>query len=165
MKKILRILFNRNTLMLCIINLLLADTAIFSLILLFMTAISREELIWAGYALIIIIARLFILPVFYNWFKNIAKDKYIQDFLYKLRYSRKTKLLVLFLSPIPFIIEIYLLSNGYTTILKELLREIATLYIYSLFCGLLGSYVVLFIYWFIEDKIKSFKKSVTEPQP
>ena len=105
------------------------------------------------------VGRLFILPNFYNWFAGFAKDKYIQDFLYGLRHSLKVKLLVAILSPIPFIIECFILSNCAESDFWGLLEGIITLYIFSLFAGLLGSYIVLYIYWYIEDKIKDRKEN------
>lgn len=156
MKKVLGILLNRDMLLLIIVNLLLADTAIFSFFLLAKGSI-LGNFTDLGYALIIMIIRLFVLPIFYNLLKNHTKDKYIQKFLYKLKYSAKTKLLILILSPIPFIIE-FLAIFGSVKSGLELLAGIGTLYLYSLFCGLFGSYLVLFIYWYIEDKIKKVKK-------
>jgi len=154
MKKILKILFTRDILLLIIVNLLLADTAIFSFFLMFAGAISRE-FIYIDYALMIMTIRLFVLPIFYNLLKKYTKNKCVQDFLYKLRYSIKTRLLILILSPIPFIIECLILFRNAN--LLELLSSIIPFYILSLFCGLFGSYLVLFLYWYIEDKIKNFK--------
>lgn len=145
--------------MLILVNLLLADTAIFSFFLMFAGAISRE-LIYIDYALMIMTIRLFVLPIFYNLLKKYTKDKCVQDFLYKLRYSIKTRLLILSLSPIPFIIESLILFGNAN--LLELLSSIIPFYILSLFCGLFGSYIVLFIYWDIEDKIKNFKNNDTD---
>ena len=129
MKKIARVLLNRDMLMLYIVNFLLADTAIF------------------------------VLPNFYNWFVGFAKEKYIQDFLYGLRYSIKVKILVAILSPIPFIIECFILSNCAESDFWGLFDGIITLYIFSLFAGLLGSYVILYMYWYINDKIKNSKEN------
>lgn len=65
MKKIVRILFNRNMLMLYIVNFLLADTAIFVLFLLILAGF-LEKYIYLILAIIIMIGRLFVLPNFYN---------------------------------------------------------------------------------------------------
>ena len=154
MKKIVRVLLNRNMLMLYIVNFLLADPAIYVFFLL-MAAAFLEKYNYFILAIIISVGRLFILPNFYNWFAGFAKDKYIQDFLYGLRHSLKVKLLVAILSPIPFIIEFFILSNCAESDFGGLLEGIITLYVFSLFAGLLGSYIVLYIYWYIEDKIKN----------
>ena len=151
MKKIVRILLNRNMLMLYIVNFLLADTAIFVLFLLILAGF-LEKYIYLILAIIIMIGRLFVLPNFYNWFVRFAKDEYIQKFLYKIRQSMKVKLLVAILSPIPFIIECFLLFNFAESNFLEIFKGIITLYAFSLFAGLLGSYLVLYLYWFVEDK-------------
>ena len=89
------------------------------------------------------VGRLFILPNFYNWFVGFAKEKYIQDFLYGLRYSIKVKILVAILSPIPFIIECFILSNCAESGFGGLLDGIITLYVFSLFAGLLKPYFTI----------------------
>ena len=156
MQKIARVLLNRDMLMLYIVNFLLADTAIYVFFLV-MVAAFLGKYNYFILAIIISVGRLFILPNFYNWFAEFAKDKYIQDFLYGLRHSLKVKLLVAILSPIPFIIECFILSNCAEYGFGGLLDGIITLYVFSLFAGLLGSYVMLYIYWYIEDKIKNSK--------
>lgn len=78
--------------------------------------------------------------------------------MYGLKYSIKVKILVAILSPIPFIIECFILSNGAESDFWGLFDGIITLYIFSLFAGLLGSYIVLYIYWFIEEKINKSDK-------
>ena len=153
MKKIARVLLNRNMLLFYIVNFLLADPAIYVFFLV-MAAAFLEKYNYFILAIIISIGRLFILPNFYNWFAGFAKDKYIQDFLYGLRHSLIVKLLVAILSPIPFIIECFILSDCVESDFWGLLDGITTLYVFSLFAGLLGSYIVLYIYWCIEDKIK-----------
>ena len=154
MKKIARVLLNRNMLLFYIVNFLLADPAIYVFFLV-MAAAFLEKYNYFILAIIISIGRLFILPNFYNWFAGFAKDKYIQDFLYGLRHSLKVKLLVAILSPIPFIIECFILSDCVESDFWGLLDGITTLYVFSLFAGLLGSYIILYIYWYIEDKIKN----------
>ena len=156
MKKIARVLLNRDMLMLYIVNFLLADTAIFVFFLV-MAAAFLEKYNYLILAVIIMVGRLFILPNFYNWFVGFAKEKYIQDFLYGLRYSIKVKILVAILSPIPFIIECFILSKCAESGFGGLLDGIITLYVFSLFAGLLGSYVILYMYWYINDKIKNSK--------
>ena len=158
MKKIARVLLNRDMLMLYIVNFLLADTAIFVFFLV-MAAAFLEKYNYFILAVIIMVGRLFILPNFYNWFVGFAKEKYIQDFLYGLRYSIKVKILVAILSPIPFIIECFILSNCAESDFWGLFDGIITLYIFSLFAGLLGSYVILYMYWYINDKIKNSKEN------
>ncbi len=156
MKNIARVLFNRNMLMLYIVNFLLADPAIYVFFLVTVASLFGKYNYFI-LAIIIMIGRLFILPNFYNWFVKFAKDKYIQDFLFALRHSLKVKLLVAILSPIPFIIECFILFHFVESDFQKLFEGIITLYIFSLIAGLLGSYIVLFIWWYIEDKTKNRK--------
>lgn len=158
MKRWIRILFNRNMLMLYIVNLLLADTAIFTMLLM-PKAFLLEKYINLVYIIIIMIARLFVLPNFYSWFKHFAKDRYIQNFLYILKHSIKTQAFVLILSPIPFIIEANIIFQVHIDRFSVLLKNLIGLYIFSMFAGLLGSYLVLYIYWFIEEQVKKTRNS------
>ena len=54
-------------------------------------------------------------------------------------------------------IECFILSNCAESGFEGLLDGIITLYVFSLFAGLLGSYVILYMYWYINDKIKNSK--------
>ena len=56
-------------------------------------------------------------------------------------------------------IECFILSNCAESDFWGLLEGIITLYIFSLFAGLLGSYVILYMYWYINDKIKNSKEN------
>ena len=87
MQKIARVLLNRNMLILYIVNFLLADPAIYVFFLV-MVAAFLGKYNYFILAIIISVGRLFILPNFYNWFAEFAKDKYIQDFLYGLQRER-----------------------------------------------------------------------------
>ena len=98
--------------------------------------------------IVLLIGRLFILPIAYKILENSKNFCLISKFIKILKQSRFLKIVVLILSYyLPCVRGI---PSDYTDFYKN--------FIFSLCAGFLGNYVVLFVYWFIEDKIKQTRE-------
>lgn len=94
---------------------------------------------------IILIGRLFILPYAYKKLENSANYKLVSKFIHKLKQSNYLKLIVLVIAYFIFWpLGCPWFSSGFYGQLIQ-----------SVLLGLVGNYLVLYIYWFIEDKIKN----------
>ena len=100
--------------------------------------------------LLFFLVRLIILPIVYTYLEKNTKHNFIKIFIYKLRTSWFVKFLILLLTLIPTIIDLFCLE-GYFFFDTHLFRS-------ALFLGLFGSYLILFLYWFIVDIIKHIKE-------
>ena len=93
----------------------------------------------------ILIGRLFILPYAYKKLENSANYKLVSKFIHKLKQSNYLKLLVLVIAYFIFWpLGCPWFDSGFYGQLIQ-----------SVLLGLVGNYLVLYIYWFIEDKIKN----------
>ena len=100
---------------------------------------------WIQIILLIVIGRLFILPFAYKKLENSQKYKLVSKFIHKLKQSNYLKLTVLIIAYFifwPFGFPYF--DNGFYGQLIQ-----------SVLLGLVGNYIVLYIYWYIEDKIKN----------
>ena len=100
---------------------------------------------WIQIILLIVIGRLFILPFAYKKLENSQKYKLVSQFIHKLKQSNYLKLTVLIIAYFifwPFGFP-YFDSGFYGQLIQSVLL------------GLAGNYIVLYIYWYIEDKIKN----------
>ena len=97
----------------------------------------------------ILIGRLFILPYAYKKLENSANYKLVSKFIHKLKQSNYLKLLVLVIAYFIFWpLGCPWFSSGFYGQLIQ-----------SVLLGLVGNYLVLYIYWFVEDKIKNRTKT------
>ena len=97
--------------------------------------------------LLIVIGRLFVLPFTYNKLENSQNYKLISKFIHKLKQSNYLKLIVLVIAYFIFWpLGCPWFDSGFYGQLIQ-----------SVFLGLVGNYIVLYIYWYIEDKIKNSK--------
>ena len=95
----------------------------------------------------ILIGRLFILPYAYKKLENSANYKLVSKFIHKLKQSNYLKLIVLVIAYFIFWpLGCPWFDSGFYGQLIQ-----------SVFLGLVGNYIVLYIYWYIEDKIKNSK--------
>lgn len=97
--------------------------------------------------LLIVIGRLFVLPFAYNKLENSINYKLVSKFIKKLKQSIYLKLTVLLIAYFifwPFGFQWF--DSGFYGQLIQ-----------SVFLGLVGNYLVLYIWWYIEDKIKNRK--------
>ena len=95
----------------------------------------------------ILIGRLFILPYAYKKLENSANYKLVSKFIHKLKQSNYLKLIVLVIAYFIFWpLGCPWFDSGFYGQLIQ-----------SVFLGLVGNYIVLYIYWYIEDKIKGRK--------
>ena len=113
--------------------------------------ISVLQLNWLTILVIImyllLILRLLVLPFAYKKLENSENYKLISKFIHKLKQSNYLKLTVLVIAYFCY----------YPTGLPYFSGDFYGQLIQGLIFGLLGSYIVLFIYWYIEDKIKGRK--------
>lgn len=97
--------------------------------------------------LTIIFGRLLILPIAYKKLENSQKFDLIAKFIQKLKKSFRFKIFVLIVAYFSY------LPDGWPYIRNEFYVQLKQ----GIVFGLLGNYLVLFIYWFIEDKVKNIK--------
>ena len=100
---------------------------------------------WIQIILLIVIGRLFILPFAYKKLENSQKYKLVSQFIHKLKQSNYLKLTVLVIAYFCY----------YPTGVPYFSGDFYGQLIQGGIFGLFGSYIVLYIYWYIEDKIKN----------
>lgn len=98
---------------------------------------------------LIVIGRLFVLPFAYKKLENSENYKLISKFIHKLKQSNYLKLTVLVIAYFIF------WPFGFPWFDSGFYEQL----IQSVFLGLVGNYIVLYIYWYIEDKIKDRKEN------
>ena len=98
--------------------------------------------------LLVWVVKYFILPISYKRLENSKKFELVAKFIKKLKQSRRLKIFVLLIAYFTSLITDYISikEDFYIQLLRVMLS------------GLFGCYIVLFVYWFIEDKIKKFQK-------
>ena len=102
---------------------------------------------WLQIILFILIGRLFVLPFAYKKLENSPNYKLVSKFIHKLKQSNYLKLTVLVIAYFCYC------PTGLPYFSGDFYGQL----IQGLIFGLLGSYIVLYIYWYIEDKIKDNK--------
>lgn len=117
-------------------------TAFFFVIFAFQPYNSPDYIFYALLLLMIfsVILRLIILPVLYGYMENHSKDKIVLEFIQNLRKSWKWKVGILLFSALTA------LPFGISNFSQMLFATI-------LFTGF-SSYLILFIWWWIQDLIK-----------
>lgn len=94
--------------------------------------------------ILILLLKLLVLPIFYNMLETRSKNVRIIKFIKNLKSKFGTKLLVLFLSIIPFLIWNKL---NYSLFKKEVWFNFL---VFCIISGLFGSYLILFLFWEVE---------------
>jgi len=96
--------------------------------------------------LILIFGRLLVLPIAYKKLENSKNFELVANFIKRLKRYPHLKIIVLivaYFSYLPMMFPYYYEAySAYSRLLQ------------GLYLGLLGNYLVLFAYWFIEDLIK-----------
>lgn len=123
-------------------------TAFFFVIFAFQPYNSPDYIFYALLLLMIfsVILRLIILPVLYGYMENHSKDKIVLEFIQNLRKSWKWKVGILLFSALTA------LPFGISNFSQMLFATI-------LFTGF-SSYLILFIWWWIQDLIKNKKNEI-----
>ncbi len=102
------------------------------------------------YLLLILFGRLSLLPFIYNYLLQKTNYSILQKILIKLKKQNMLKCLFIFVLPTFFIfLNLYILNIEIDTP-KTIFENI----LMSFFVGILGSYIFLFLYWYIKDKFK-----------
>ena len=86
-----------------------------------------------------------VLPILYKFLEKKSTSQLIQKLIYNLKHSKKYKILIIL-----FIHTLYCLicnTSSYNFIQKNLMTLVL-----SIPFGLVGYYLVLFLYWHIKDK-------------
>ena len=96
----------------------------------------------------IILGRLLVLPIAYKKLENSKNFELLSEFIKKLRNSLYLKIIIL--------IMVYVFDRFICFIFFD--KEPSFRISHNLLVNLSGCYIVLFIYWFIEDKIKQLKE-------
>ena len=123
------------------------------LVLVMMFGIAEETFLLflcAFIAMFLFVLRICILPILYSYLERKTKHDFIKIFIHKLKTSWLMKILILILAFIPTIIGMHCFYGGITL-------NIGLLKL-SVILGLFGSYLILFLYWFIVDIIKHIKE-------
>ena len=94
---------------------------------------------------ILLFLRLLVLPVAYKKLENSENFYLVSKFIKKLKQSNYLKLTMLVIAYFCYC------PTGLPYFSKDFYGQL----IQGLIFGLLGSYVILYVYWYIEDKIKN----------
>ena len=94
---------------------------------------------------ILLFLRLLVLPVAYKKLENSTNFYLVSKFIKKLKQSNYLKLTMLVIAYFCYC------PTGLPYFSKDFYGQL----IQGLIFGLLGSYVILYVYWYIEDKIKN----------
>ncbi len=147
---------NFKDIILILVSNILADTSViltFYLMLSMIISMSEDNFIsWLllFYIILISMGRNTILPVVYNYiFKNSQISLY-RNFINNLKLLNSTKIITVTILTLFSLILNLLLFDIKITNLKIVLANVVS----SLFIGILGSYIFLFLYWYIRDKFK-----------
>lgn len=144
--------FLKNIFCLLIIN-LVASMGYFVLSILVFGMMMSESSLMFNVSLVtmltIIFARLFVLPIAYKKLEKSQDFELAAKFIQKLKHSFYLKVIILIVAYIYDIIACLIIFRN-----VEYAFQIVDILIQSLlFC-----YIVLFIYWFVEDKIKQLRE-------
>ena len=153
-----------NILIFILINIFLLDYYL-PMMLYFHIPTKKYETLLNNFSLIYIcfvtINRLFLLPMYFKFlFKN-TKRQEIKFFVQELKLSLGKKLFLLvstfLVSPILAVIIDVILNHNYST--NSLIGSFHLGLIFAPYIGLYQAYLILFLYWWIEDIVLKKKKS------
>ena len=101
-----------------------------------------------AFFLLVWVVKYFVLPISYKILENSKKFELVAKFIRKLKQSWLLKIFVLIIA--------YLISliTDYISIKEDFYIQLLRVMLSDLF----GCYIVLFIYWFVEDKIKQARE-------
>lgn len=139
-------------------------------IILILSFLNDLGMIISGFVILmlffIVLTRLMILPVLYDFWGEQTQSEIIRKFIYSLKNSVKTRILVLFLCFVFYLIGNMIFSiqlrpdewrtellNIDVTIIQIIQAAIGSL-ICSIIFGLVGDYLVLFSYWWLKRRFK-----------
>ena len=91
-----------------------------------------------------VVTKYFSLPLLYNFIEKNSTNCIIKKIVYKLKYTFYSKLFILFITILPFIIFNYFSRNS---LKKEIWNNF---FFFCIVFGLFGSYLFLFLWWEIE---------------
>lgn len=103
---------------------------------------------------LILIMKFLYLPILYSLLGKYSKNKIVKSFIYNLKNNKKFRIKVLVLVSIPTIILSFR-QAGYDEFWSDIMAFTNTFIIQFTFIDLLGSYVVLFLWWWIRGELKS----------
>ena len=106
---------------------------------------------------LLLILRLLVLPFAYKKLENSQNYKLVSQFIHKLKQSNYLKLTVLVIAYFYLKLTVLVIAYFcyYPTGVPYFSGDFYGQLIQGGIFGLFGSYIVLYIYWYIEDKIKN----------
>lgn len=149
-------------LLLILTNLLLADECIIGFILLMsasIVVIFSKNIFISGsiflLAVLFCLCRIIYLPILYSLLEKKSNNVIILKFIYNLKNKKDMrKKILLILSILPSIFIAYCSIVGTSNIIECFIRFGILTVNYFLLFSLLGSYVVLFLWWWIRGELK-----------
>lgn len=145
--------YGMDTIIVLLVNFFFIDYKLTLLSILILVPIfeKNDSLSGFGYVvtiifLILTILRLIILPILYGYMENHSKDKIVLGFIQNLRKSWKWKFGVL--------------SLTMTSLILPTTGDYSNIYIAIIIFTGFSSYLILFIWWWIQDLIKKKKNEI-----
>ncbi len=112
-----------------------------------------EKYIFAAVINLNFLSRIVILPVIYEYIENKSENLILKNFIFHLKKSHKAKFYVLLINTIYTFILISLTLNIYSNFdIKFFIFIFVVSILMSLFFGLMGSYIALYLYWYLNKK-------------
>ena len=100
-------------------------------------------------ALMLCLSHYLILPVLYNYMEKKSNNIIIKHFIANLKISFKYKIIVLIITALPILFVLNVKSN-------DLFEHFIGILLGLIFMGAFGSYITLFLYWYIKDHFSEY---------
>ena len=154
----LKQIFHRDVLFIILVNLLFINFnwqfPFVVVTLLFYTLDSSSmDVMFFFFILLCLNLRLTVLPFTYKYMEHNSNNIIVQSFIVKLKNSILVKTLVLILTLIPTFIYCIVICKD----VSEFIRKIPFMFTTSIIIGAFGSYIALFIYWYIQKHFAKYK--------
>lgn len=156
--------FNWEIILTLLVNFFLADFTLLSMIiLLYAVSIAQSQPDRAFsimlFVLFLAFLRIIYLPILYTVLEKKSKNEIVQKFINSMKNNKKTRVIILLVTLLPVFLyvtySVFAASSADTEIFLFVLHYSGYLLLYTLGFGLFGSYLVLFLWWYLMDKFKS----------
>ena len=103
------------------------------------------------------VSRIVILPVVYQYIEEKSDNLILKNFIFNLKKSLKTQILVLFVSLIySYLLVLNIFAKSDFDIYYAMFLFVLSIFL-SLFVGLMGDYIALYLYWYLNNKNNKLK--------
>lgn len=146
-----------------LVNFFLADFTLLGMfILLYAVSIAEPQPDRAFsimlFVLFLAFLRIIYLPILYTVLEKKSKNEIVQRFISCMKNSKKTRVIILLVTLLPVFLyvtySVFAASSADTETFLFVLHYAGYLLLYTLGFGLFGSYIVLFLWWYLKDKFK-----------